>query len=70
MSTVFADVEEIISRYNIDISDAFQIVTVKRDYFSRELQMSPILITADKDLAKTARKEGLQVWNCMTESAP
>lgn len=67
---IFEEVEEIVSHHNIDISDAFQIVTIKQDYSSKELQMPAILITADRGLAKAARAEDLQVWDCMTEPAP
>ena len=76
---VFVKVENLVRKYNsgkrrdetIDISDAFQIVSVKRNYFSRfDNDSKPILITGDRSLAKAARDEGLRVWNCIDETPP
>ena|SRR5438093_334716 len=70
--SVFGEVERLVRRYKIgiDLSDAFQIVTVTRDYFSRFPETKPILITADGLLADAARSEGLKVWNCLNEPPP
>jgi len=69
-STVFTEVENIARRNSLDIADAYQIVTVRKDYFYRFPQAQPILITADDGLAKAARAEGLRVWDCLRECAP
>jgi predicted nucleic acid-binding protein len=70
-SAVFAEVEEIARRYRLDIVDAYQIITIKKDYFFKNsLHSQPIFITADKMLSKAARKEGLRVWNCLKEDEP
>jgi predicted nucleic acid-binding protein len=69
-SEVFTEVEEIARRHSLDVADAFQIVTVQRDHFSRFPEAHPILITADKKLAKAARAQKLRVWNCVREKAP
>jgi len=69
-SAVFAEVKEIARLYSLDVVDAYQIVSVQRDYFSRFPEARPILITTDKGLAKAARAKGLRVWNCMKEKAP
>lgn len=69
-SSIFHEVEVTAKRYDIDIVDAYQIVTIKKDFSNKFPNSKPILITADKDLAKAARAEGLRVWNCLTEKAP
>ena len=70
-SLIFDEVEKIAKRNEIDIVDAYQIVTIQRDSASRiDLKSEPILVTADSALAQAARKEGLRVWNCLTEQAP
>jgi len=69
--SIFAKVEEIVRKYNIDLSDAFQIVSIKQNYYSRFTNDSnPILITGDVALAKTARQEKIRVWDCINESEP
>ena len=68
---VLPEVQRIASLYNLDISDAFQILSVKEGYFRRSpLDSKTILVTADCDLAKAATAEGLRVWNCLKEPAP
>src|SRR5215813_3953019 len=66
-SAVFSEVEEIARRYSLDVSDAYQIVTIRKDHFSRFPKARPILITADTGLAKAARAEKLRVWDCITK---
>jgi uncharacterized protein with PIN domain len=77
--SVFDEVEGLVRKYNegkpkdetIDISDAFQIVSVKRNYFSQfKNDSNPILITGDKALAKATSNEGLRVWNCVDDPEP
>ena len=56
---IFAAVEEVIRKYEIDTADALQIVTIKNGRFSnRGGESRSLLITADEDLAKAARCEG------------
>ena len=69
-SAIFMEVEDIARRNGLDIVDAYQIVTIKKDYFSRLPHSRPILVTADSGLAKAAGKEGLRVWDCLTEQPP
>lgn len=65
------EVEKLAQKYNLDISDAFQIFTLKKGYFSiLGGESEPILITADFRLADAARQEELRVWNCMKEPEP
>ena len=69
--SIFCEVEALARKYRIDISDAFQIVSVKGNYFSQfKSDSKPILITADADLARAARSESLRVWNIIEESEP
>ena len=69
--TTFAEAKEIAERNRLDLSDAFQILSVKKGYFSVLVnKSSTVLVTTDKELAGAARAEGLQAWNLMLESAP
>ena len=70
LASLFMEVEDIARRNGLDIDDAYQIVTIKKDYFSRLPHSRPILVTADSGLAKAAGKEGLRVWDCLTEQPP
>ena len=65
---VIREVRELVKKYSIDISDAFQIYSLKKgilSVFGGDSQ--PILITADKKLAKAVKAEGLTVWNFLKE---
>lgn len=68
---VFGEVEAIVKRYQIDISDALQIVTIKKGkYYNLAGESKSLLITADRGLAEAARNEGLIVWDCIHEPSP
>src|SRR5882724_494634 len=69
-SAVFGEVEDVGRRNRLDIVDAYQIVTIKTDYFFRFSHSQPILVTADSGLAEAALTEGLRVWNCLTQPPP
>jgi len=59
----FKAVQDIAGRNNLDLSDAFQIVSVKEGYFHPLIAESKtVLVTADKALAKAATKEGIKSW--------
>lgn len=67
----FTEAKEIAERSRLDLSDAFQILSVKKGYFSVLVNESAtVLVTADKELADAARAEGLRAWNLMLEPAP
>lgn len=67
----FAKAKEIAERNRLDLSDAFQIISVKTGYFSVLVnESSTVLVTADKELADAARAEGVRAWNLMLEPAP
>jgi len=68
---IYSEVDKIAESYSLDIADAFQIVTLKKGYFSVFTgDAKPILITADKDLAAAGRMEKLRVWDCLREPVP
>jgi hypothetical protein len=69
-SKIFGEVEKVARQYRLDIIDAHQIVTIKKDYFSGLPHSHPILVTADSWLAEAACKEGLRVWNCLKGDPP
>jgi predicted nucleic acid-binding protein len=67
----FSDAKRLANSSQLDLSDAFQILSVKKGYFSPLANESAtVLVTADSDLAVAARSEGLRVWNLMSEPAP
>lgn len=69
--TTFSEAREIAERNRLDLSDAFQILSVKKGYFSALVnESSTVLVTADDGLAIAARTEGLRSWNLMLEPAP
>ena len=64
-------VERIARRNKIEIVGAYQIVTIKTYLSSRtDLKSEPILITADSDSARAARKGGFRAWDCLNEPLP
>ena len=68
---VFSAAQRTAETHGLDLSDAFQIHSVKEGFFSKMSEDSKtILVTADRGLAKAARAEGLRVWNIMEEPAP
>jgi predicted nucleic acid-binding protein len=68
---VVTEAERLITKYDIDFIDCFQIVTVLHGQFRVFCDESKsILITADRELAKVARAEGARVWECTSEPAP
>ena len=68
---VFFKVRELAERHSLDLSDAFQILSVKAGYFSHLINASQtVLVTADEVLAKAARMEGVKSWYCLGEAEP
>ena len=67
----FAEANAIAQRNALDLSDAFQILSIKKGYFSVLVNESTtILVTADRELAEAAKLENLHPWNLMLEPAP
>jgi predicted nucleic acid-binding protein len=68
---VTSEVERLVAKYQIDFVDCFQIVTLMQGHFKVLVgESQSILITADRELAKAARAEGVRVWECTSEAAP
>jgi predicted nucleic acid-binding protein len=68
---IFFNAQRIANKYQFDLSDAFQILSVKEGYFSPLCGDSKtILVTADRKLAKAGRAEGLRAWSVLDEPAP
>jgi predicted nucleic acid-binding protein len=69
--STFSHAKQIVEKYGLDLSDAFQIVSVQRGFFSVMARDSAtILATADAKLAKAARSEDLRVWSVLDEDRP
>lgn len=65
------DVHRLVDETSLDLSDAFQIISVKQGFFSRMAGDSKtILVTGDKKLASAARKEGIRTWYFLEETVP
>jgi predicted nucleic acid-binding protein len=64
---IFQKIMEVAQKYHLDLSDAFQIVSV-RDGFSSAF--AAMFITADNLLCQAARNEGLLAWNILLEAPP
>ena len=59
----FPKIQSLARTYSLDLSDAFQILSVKEGFASPMVgQSQPILVTADKNLATAARNERIKVW--------
>lgn len=68
---VFNDAKEIAEHADLDLSDAFQLLSLQAGYFSHMIGGSKtLLVTADGALAKAARQRGLPVWDCVHEPMP
>jgi len=68
---VFFAAQRTAEKHGLDLSDAFQIHSVKEGFFSNMCGDSEtILVTADRGLAKAARAEGLRVWSILDDPAP
>jgi predicted nucleic acid-binding protein len=68
---VFKCIQSLAEKYSIDLSDAFQIESVKSGYFSHLADESrTLLVTADKRLSEVAKEEGIEVWDFLTDPIP
>ena len=67
----FMQAETLARKYEIDLSDALQIITVKHGSFKNlACESKTVLATGDSGLAKAAEQEGLRVWNCEKSPIP
>lgn len=68
---VFADATGLADRHDLDLSDAFQLLTLQAGFFSVLVGGSAsVLVTADEELAQAARKMNLAVWDCQRQPIP
>lgn len=68
---VFADAVALVEHHDLDLSDAFQLLTLQAGFFSALIGGSAsVLVTADEDLAEAARRIGARVWDCQREPMP
>ena len=67
-SSLLQSARLIVQGHDIDLSDAFQILSVKLGFFSRLINESQtLLVTADKGLAAAARSQALRVWSVLED---
>ena len=58
----FRKLEQLTEKYNIDISDGLQLLSIKETILAKFVEESETtLITADKNLSESAEKEGVKV---------
>ena len=68
---VFSDARELAERHDLDLSDAFQLLSLQAGYFAGLVgESTTVLVTADEALAKAARHMKLPVWDCLRERMP
>lgn len=68
---VFADAKDLAEQTDLDLSDAFQLLSLQAGYFAYLIGDSKtLLVTADEALARAARARGLPVWDCRREPMP
>jgi predicted nucleic acid-binding protein len=68
---IFHDAKELATDTDLDLSDAFQLLSLQAGYFAGLVGDSKtVLVTADEALAKEARKRRLPVWDCLREPMP
>jgi predicted nucleic acid-binding protein len=66
---VFSEAKRIVEKTSLDLSDAFQLLSIKQGYFSPLCgDSATILITADEELAKAARSEGIRALYVMDKT--
>ena len=67
----FIEAENLAKKYDVDLSDALQIVTVRDGQFKNWARESKtVLATADGGLVKAAEKENLRAWNVIDSPEP
>lgn len=69
--TTFSEARRLADKTSLDLSDAFQILSIKTGYFAPLVGDSQtVLVTADKGLAAAARSEGVHTWYFVDKPAP
>gem|GEM_PF-6148707 len=59
----FNEAEKIAANHKIDLSDALQLITLKRGMFARLNAGEPILVSEDGKLLKAAREQKLKAMD-------
>jgi hypothetical protein len=73
---IFNKVELLCTNHNnFDVVDSLQLITLKEGFLSvlwdgKSNDTKPLFITADSELAKAARNEGLNVCECGKDKYP
>ena len=68
---ILASVETKARQYNLDLSDALQLETIKNGRNAGLAGPSAsVIITADEGLERAASSDGIRVWNCRTNEHP
>ena len=67
----FMEAEKLAKKYEVDLSDALQLITVRDGQFKNWARASKtVLATADRGLLKAAEAEGLRAWNVIDSPEP
>ena len=68
---IFMTVQKTAKTHDLDLSDAFQIESIKKGFFSGLAgESKTILVTADRKLAIAAINEGIRAWNILVDPIP
>lgn len=68
---IFANAKKIAEQHDIDLSDAFQLLSLQEGFFAPLVgDSATLLVTADESLANAARARGLRVWDCLRQPMP
>lgn len=68
---VLHDAELLARAHRLDLADGLQLYSLKHGKQSHGAgECQTVMVTADRDLAKAARAEGLKVWDCEHEPLP
>ena len=68
---VFTKAVKIAEQHDLDLSDAFQLLSLQEGFFAPLFgDSATLLVTADDALANAARAIGLRVWDCLREPMP
>ncbi len=68
--TVALEVSDLAKKYNLDFSDAFQILCIKKGFGSNLINGSQTIhVTADDRLGEVAKLEGIKSWHIIRDNS-
>jgi hypothetical protein len=68
---IFSEAKELAESYDLDLSDAFQLLSLRAGFFAALAgESKTVLVTADEKLAAVARRMKLPVWDCLRQPMP